>query len=311
MAQSLLNKSPTSLDKYVGNENIVEWIDISIEACKIKGVPLSHMLLTGRRGTGKTTLATKVAEKVKASYLVVSARAITTLPQLNNLFIKNLPDILIMDEIHRIDPSFSDMIHEAMDSFKYSYADEDEVIRTAILRPFTLIGCTTISGKLQLPFVSRFTEKFQLRPYTQSELATIITNVTKNNNIDIDYTAALEIAKRSFRIPRNALNLLETVYKYAIVYNKGRITKDIALIAFRKKDIDERGLGNLHRDILSILSQSRTSMGLDNLANRLNEDRDTLLEQYEPDLLDLGFIERMRTGRKITAKGIEHLRGLK
>lgn len=271
---------------------------------------MGHILLTGRRGLGKTTFGTCVAQKMGVSHLIVSAKAITTLAQLNNLFIKNLPEILIIDEIHRIDPAFSDMIHQAMDSFKYSYADEDEVMRTATLHPFTLIGCTTSSGKLTLPFVSRFPKKFQLQPYSRSELTKIIENVCKNNNINIDNTAAREIAKRATHNPRNALSHLENIYEYAIEKNHGVISHDVAVKTFALHDIDSLGLGIVQREILTILSQSKSKMGIANLANRINEDIDTLIEQHEPDLLDLGFIERTNSGRKITMAGLKHLQSL-
>ncbi len=312
MQNVLINKDPNSLAEYIGNEPIKDIIAITINACKQRNLQLSHILITGLRGTGKTTLGRLIAKELNKSHKIVSAEAIKTLDQLNDLFLNNLPDILIIDEIHRLSPAFSDMIHSAMDSFTYSYADEGNVMHTANIRPYTLVGCTTDEGKLTMAFFSRFSKKFHLQLYTNSNLQKIVMNVARNNHIDIDNAAAFEIARRSNRVPRNAVLHFQNVYEYAIKYNKGVINHDVVCSAFDLHEIDDNGLGIVQRDILKTLSRANGSpMGAANLAQRIGVGVEALLNLYEPYLLSIGFIERTSTGRKITPAGIKHLQELK
>ncbi len=307
----LIDRNPTSLAEYIGNEKIKQIIAITIDACKQKNLQLSNTLITGQRGTGKTTLATLLAKELKMKYKLVSAEAIKTLGQLNDMFLNNLPDMLIIDEIHGIKAEFSDMMHQAMDDFKYSYADEDDVMRTASIHPFTLIGCTTDPGKLTIPFYSRFPKKFHLQLYTNSNLQKIIMNVARNNHIDIDNAAAFEIARRSNQVPRNAVLHFQNIYEYAIKYNSSIINHDIVCAALDLHDIDESGLGPEQRNILKALSLTRSAMGLDNIAQRVGCGKEEVMLMHEPYLLKIGFIERTSNGRKITQAGMKHLQGLK
>lgn len=303
----LIDRNPTSLKEYVGNENIKEIIAITINACKEKHLQLAHILITGQRGTGKTTLATLIAKELKLSYKVVSGEAIASLAQLTDILVNNLPDIVIIDEIHRIKPEFSDMLHQAMDDFKYTYMDEDDVMRTAHLKHFTLVGCTTDDGKLTIPFYSRFAKKFHLQLYSVSNLQRIIMNVAKNNKISIDSAAAYEIARRSNRVPRNAVIHFQNVYEYAIKHNRGNINHDVVCATLNLHEIDEYGLTAVQREVLRALSLAKAPLGVDNLAQRVGVGKEALVSLYEPYLMSIGFIVRTSMGRKITALGERHI----
>jgi len=305
--QFLINRTPSSLSEYIGNEKIKQIIQITIDACKEKNLLLSHMLITGPRGTGKTTLATLIAKELGLTYKIISANAIETLADLNDLFVFNLPQLLAIDEIHNIKPAFSDMMHSAMDSFEYSYSDEDGHMVTVPIEHFSLIGLTTAEGRLTVPFHSRFVKKYHLMPYTPVNLQKIIMNVARNNDIEIDTAGAYEIAVRSNGIPRNAILQFQNVYEYAIKYNKGIINHAMASSALSLHEIDPKGLGMVQREILKALSKATKPLGAANLCQRIGIDQESLLNIYEPYLLSIQFVERKSTGRVITQAGLAHL----
>ncbi len=303
----LINRTPSSLAEYIGNEKIKQIIRITIDACREKNMLLSHVLITGPRGTGKTTLAILIAQELGLTYKIISATAIENLSDLNDLFVFNLPQILIIDEIHNLKSSFSDMLHCAMDAFEYSYSDKDGHLVTIPIKPFSLIGLTTNEGKLTIPFHSRFVKKYHLLPYTTVNLQKIVMNVAKNNDIDIDTEAAFEISLRSNGVPRNAILLFQNVYEYSIKYNHGIINHAMACSAMSLHEIDPRGLGVIQREILKALSKSQKPMGAENLCKRVGIEIDSLVNLYEPFLLSIGFVERRSTGRIITQLGLAHL----
>lgn len=304
----LINRQPTSLSGFIGNEKIKQIIQITIDACKERSLQLSHILITGPRGTGKTTLASLIAKEMGLTYKIISANAIETLADLNDLFVFNLPQLLAIDEIHNIKPAFSDMMHSAMDSFEYSYSDENGHMVTVPIQPFTLVGMTTNEGKLTVPFHSRFVKKYHLMPYTPMNLQRIIMNVGRNNDIDIDTSAAYEIAVRSNGIPRNAILHFQNVYEYAIKYNKGIINHSMASSALKLHDIDTKGLGMVQHEILKALSKATKPLGAANLCQRIGIDQESLINIYEPYLLSIQFVERKSTGRMITQAGLIHLK---
>jgi Holliday junction DNA helicase RuvB len=294
-----LNLYPTSLSEYIGNEQIKTIIAISINACKEKKLNVGHMLITGPRGTGKSTLARLIAIELGLTYKIISANAIDKLNDLNILF-TNLPQMLIIDEIHNIKPAFSDLIHEALDNYIFTYADEDNQMVTIKLKPFTMVGITTDEGKLTAPLYSRFQKKYHLMPYTPINLQKIVMNISKNNNIDISADAAYEIALRSGGIPRIAI-------VHFVRYNKGIINHKYTIDCLDLHGIDKKGLNNIQREILKTLSSSKTPMGVENLSQRIGVGVEALTKIYEPPLLSIGFIKRSSTGREITNAGRAHI----
>ncbi len=303
----LINRNPLSLSDYIGNDKIKQIIQITIDACNEKNLLLGHILITGPRGTGKTTLATLIAKELGLTYKIISANAIETLADLNDLFLFNLPQLLAIDEIHNIKPAFSDMMHSIMDSFEYSYSNEDGHIVTVPIKHFTLIGMTTSEGKLTVPFHSRFVKKYHLMPYTPVNLQKIVMNVAENNDVEIDNSAAYEIAVRSNGIPRNAILQFQNVYEYAIKFNKGIINHAMASAALNLHEIDPKGLGMVQREILKALSRATKPLGAANLCQRIGIDMESLINIYEPYLLSIQFVERKSTGRVITQTGLAHL----
>ncbi len=296
---------PKSLSEYVGAENIKKIINISLSAVKRSSIPLGHILIMGQKGLGKTTLAELICKELNAKPHVVGAGAIKTIADLNSLMLFGIPDdgygFLIIDEIHNIPTQISDLLHGAMDDFAYSYSNARHDIITIDTPRFSIIGCTTEEGKLSPPFRSRFRKQFFLEPYTPLQLQSMIMAVAKNNKIPIDSDAAYEIAIRSQNIPRNAIvvNLLN-VYEYAL-QTDGKINSEIVMECMDLHQIDDRGLTQQHRLILKCLDSK--PLGLQNIAQRTGISEVSILKDYEPYLIQIGFIERISRGRILTAEG--------
>lgn len=307
MNPAQLNLEPNTLSEYIGNDRIKKIVSISVNACKIRKSIMNHTIITGERGTGKTTLGKLIAKELNMSYKVISADAIMKLSDLTNLFLINLPQFLIIDEIHNIKANISDSMHQAMDSFEYNYIDEDGIFQTEKLHPFCVIGMTTDPGLLTSPMYSRFPKKYHLLPYTPLNLQKIIMNVSKNNHIDIDASSAYQISLRSNGIPRIALAHFSNVYEYALKYNSGIINDKMALDCFSLHGIDNKGLDEVQLEILKILSISKKPKGAENLCQAAGIGVEALLKIYEPPLIIAGFIKRSTGGREITRDGLRHL----
>jgi Holliday junction DNA helicase RuvB len=302
-----LNLSPRTLNEYVGNEKVKSILAISINAVKLKNDIPSHILISGERGTGKTTLGKLIANELNMTHKVITGDSINKLADLTNIFL-NLPDFLIIDEVHGLKSNISDSMHQALDSFKFTFIDEENQVQTIDLKHFCLIGLTTDPGLLTSPFYSRFPKKYHLLPYTVFNLQKIIMQVAKNNQINIDSEAAFSIATRSFGIPRIALSHFQNVFEYALKFNDGVINNSMVLKCFELHEIDKKGLDGVQIRILQILSSSKKPIGGESLAQAVGVGLEGLFKIYEPPLLSAALIRRSSTGREITNAGRAHIR---
>lgn len=292
---------PKSLQEYVGCDNIKKIINIAISAVKNSGLMFGNTLLVAQRGMGKTTLAEIICKELNAQYRLVSGKAIRNVMDLNSLM-TSLPvnGFLIIDEVHGLRQEFTDLLHQAMDNFSYTYANVDHRIITIQTPPFSLIAATTSEGKLSAPFLSRFRRRLYLESYTPLNLQTIIMTCAKNSNISIDSRSAYEIAIRSNGVPRLALNNFLNVYEYS-KSNGGKINLELTEGALGLHGIDSYGLNQQQRQIIKILDS--TPLGVQNLESRTGISQESILNFYEPYLLQIGFIERTSRGRVLTAAG--------
>lgn len=311
MNSSHLNFQPDKLSDYIGNERIKAIVDIAINACKLKKSMMSHTLITGERGTGKTTLGKLIAKELGMSYKVISADAIMKLSDLTNLFLVNLPKFIIIDEIHNLKSNISDAMHGAMDGFEYGYIDEDGFFQTEELEPFCVIGMTTDPGLLTSPMYSRFLKKYHLMPYTALNLQRIIIQAARNNKIDINATSAYQISLRSNGIPRIALAHFSNVYEYSLKFNSGLINDKMVLDCFSLHGIDIKGLDEVQIEILKILATSDKPKGAENLCQSVGIGLEALTKIYEPPLISAGLVKRSSIGREITKDGLKHLNNSK
>lgn len=308
-----LTLRPTSLGEFVGQKKIKENLKIFIQATKKRGEALDHVLFYGPPGLGKTTLAYIMARElgvqIKSTSGPVLERPADLAGILTNLEEK---EVLFIDEIHRLSHVVEEYLYQAMEDFSIDIMiDKGPSARSVklSLKPFTLIGATTRAGLLTSPLRERFGVVGRLDFYNSSDLEKIILRSAKILNIMITKDGGEEIAKRSRGTPRVANRLLRRVRDFAEVKAQGKIDKAVAMDALRMLDVDELGLDEMDKKIIStiIFKFNGGPVGIGTLAVAVGEEGETIEEIYEPYLIQEGFINRTPRGRAATPFAYKHM----
>lgn len=308
-----LSLRPRTLEDYIGQEKVKENLKIYIEAAKMRGENLDHVLLYGPPGLGKTTLSNIIASEMGVNIRVTSGPAIEKQGDLAAL-LTNLSegDVLFIDEIHRLSRSVEEILYPAMEDNALDIiigkGPSARSIRIDLPR-FTLIGATTRAGQLTTPLRDRFGVMLKLELYTPEELATIVIRSAGILGLPITDDGAYEIASRSRGTPRIANRLLKRVRDFAQVSGKDKIDSQIANYALQRLEIDQLGLDNIDRRMLETIIKFYNGgpVGLETLAATVGEEAITLEDVYEPYLLQIGFLSRTPRGRCVTKLAYEHL----
>lgn len=304
---------PQDLDNMIGQDTVRENLRIIIDAAKMRDEPIDHVLFYGPPGLGKTSLAHVIANEMQTKIRVTAGPSIERAGDLAAILTHlKKGDILFIDEVHRLGKAVEEILYPAMEDFKLDIVigkgPAAKTVRLNLPR-FTVIGATTRLALLAGPLRDRFGARFRLNYYELDALKIIITNAAYKLDVKIDEMGAEAIARRGRGTPRIALRLLRRVRDYAQTRADGVITEEVTADALSLMNIDPLGLDEIDRRMLRTIIEKFNGgpVGLDTIAAAISEDSSTIMDVYEPYLIQLGFIDRTPRGRMATRHAYEHL----
>ncbi len=308
-----LKLRPTRLNEFIGQTKAKQQLAIALEAAKLRGEALDHVLLFGPPGLGKTTLATIIANELGVGFQQTSGPALQIQGDLTAI-LSNIKErqVLFLDEVHRLQPVLQEKLYTALEDYRLDIMiGQGPAARTFELdiKPFTFVAATTRPGLLASPMRARFGILLRLEFYTGDELRFVVERSADVLGVPIDRDGAVEIAMRSRGTPRIANRLLRRVRDYAEVRGTGRIDRQTAHAALEMLEVDAHGFDELDRRILRTIIEKYDGgpVGLNTLAAALSEEQETLEDVYEPFLMQIGFLDRTPRGRMATRLAYEHL----
>lgn len=305
---------PQQIEEYIGQKAVREQLQLSMDAAKMRGEALDHVLLYGPPGLGKTTLSNIVAQEMGVTLRQTSGPVIEKPGDLAAILTRLEPhDVLFIDEIHRLSPIVEEVLYPAMEDFQIDIVIGDGPAAQSVkidIPPFTLVGATTRAGLLTSPLRDRFGLVQRLEFYSNDELTQIVTRSAGILGMQSDAQGAEEVARRSRGTPRIANRLLRRVRDYAQVKGDGIITQQIANAALNLLEVDTLGLDKMDRRFLETIIHKFDGgpVGIDSMGAALGEERGTIEDVIEPFLVQQGFLIRTPRGRLATSHAYKHLK---
>jgi Holliday junction DNA helicase RuvB len=304
---------PRRLGEFIGQEKLKDNLQIAVQAALKRDEPLDHLLFYGPPGLGKTTLAHIIASEMGVSVRVTSGPAIERAGDLAAILTSLQEfDILFIDEIHRLPRTAEEVLYPAMEDFALDIVlgrgPGARSVRLSVPR-FTLVGATTRYAMLSAPLRDRFGAVYRLDFYDQEAIGAIIRRNAGILDIPIEDEGATEIARRSRGTPRIANRLVRRVRDYAEVRADGRITADVAREAMERLEVDALGLDEVDKKVLLTIIEKYDGgpVGIETIAASISEESDTIMDVYEPYLMQIGFLQRTPRGRMATRHAYAHL----
>ena len=304
---------PRRLADYIGQERLKANLHIAITAAKQRGEPLDHLLLHGPPGLGKTTLGNIMAVEMGVTIKTTSGPAIERPGDMVAILTQlQQDDILFVDEVHRLPRVVEEVLYPAMEDYFVTWVIDKGLKARSMnltIKPFTFIGATTRYGMVSAPLRDRFGSIHRLDFYDDDAMVSIVNRSARILEIEGDDDGLKEIARRARGTPRVANRLLKRVRDYAQVVADNVVNGDVARDALLSLEVDELGLDDTdHMVLRSIIEKfDGGPVGLDTLAASISEEADTIMDVYEPYLLQMGFLDRTRSGRVATRRAYEHL----